>query len=130
MTKELLNERTTPNLDVIIQGLSLALLAALFAALLFLLALYQTRYADPYFRTVLSASGDAERGAAIFQMNCAVCHGLNGDGQVGPSLQNVSERKSKVAIIRQVVSGDTPPMPQFQPNPKDMADLLGYLETL
>lgn len=125
-----MNERTTPSPDAIIQGLSLALLAALFAALLFLLAMYQTRYADPYFRTVLAAPGDAERGTAIFQMNCAICHGLNGDGRVGPSLQNVSEHKSKVAIIKQVISGDTPPMPQFQPNPEEMADLLKYLETI
>lgn len=102
----------------------------LFAALLFLVGIYQVRYSDPYIRSVLAVSGDAERGTAIFQMNCGTCHGLYGDGLVGPNLHNVSERKSKVAIIRQVISGNTPPMPQFQPNPKDMADLLKYLETI
>ncbi|MGF1512531.1 MAG: c-type cytochrome [Elainellaceae cyanobacterium] len=125
-----MNERTTPNLDVVIQGLSLAIVAVLFAVLLFLLGMYQTRYADPYVRSVLATTGDAGRGHDIFQMNCGTCHGLYGDGRVGPSLQNVSERKSRVAIIQQVISGNTPPMPQFQPNPKDMADLLKYLETL
>ncbi|RDH51814.1 cytochrome C, partial [Mastigocladus laminosus WC112] len=32
--------------------------------------------------------------------------------------------------IHQVISGDTPPMPKFQPSAKEMADLLSYLETL
>ncbi|MFZ4555923.1 MAG: cytochrome c, partial [Pseudanabaena sp.] len=26
--------------------------------------------------------------------------------------------------------GETPPMPQFQPSPQDMADLLSYLKQL
>jgi mono/diheme cytochrome c family protein len=63
-------------------------------------------------------------------MNCAVCHGIEADGEVGPSLLSVSARKSKVKLIKQVVSGNTPPMPQFQPKPEDMADLLEYLERL
>ncbi|MEP1074881.1 cytochrome c [Leptolyngbya sp. PL-A3] len=86
--------------------------------------------ADPYARDVLSLHGDARRGTEIFLMNCATCHGAYGKGEVGPSLQNVSSRKSKVGLIRQVVSGRTPPMPQFQPTPQDMADLLKFLETL
>lgn len=85
---------------------------------------------DPYARSVLQLAGDAERGQEIFQLNCATCHGLSAGGEVGPNLHNVSERKSRVALIRQVTSGQTPPMPQFQPNEKDMADLLMYLETL
>ncbi|MEM0981110.1 MAG: cytochrome c [Cyanobacteria bacterium P01_H01_bin.58] len=86
--------------------------------------------ADPYTNEVLALVGDQERGQEIFQMNCAVCHGLEAAGEVGPSLLSVSARKSKVKLIKQVVSGKTPPMPQFQPVPQDMADLLQYLETL
>jgi mono/diheme cytochrome c family protein len=85
---------------------------------------------DPYVQTVLELSGDRERGQAIFSMNCAVCHGADGAGHVGPRLWEVASRKSRVAIIEQVTSGKTPPMPQFQPAPQDMADLLRYLETL
>lgn len=85
---------------------------------------------DPYVQSVLQISGNVSRGQEIFQMNCAVCHGLDGDGEVGPELHGVAERKSQVALIDQVISGKTPPMPQFQPNEKDMADLLSYLETL
>lgn len=85
---------------------------------------------DPYVQEVLALEADSDRGHEIFQMNCAVCHGIEANGEVGPSLLGVSARKSKVKLIQQVVSGNTPPMPQFQPEPKDMADLLGYLEQL
>lgn len=86
--------------------------------------------ADPYIQNVLTLNGDVVRGEEIFQLNCAVCHGIEANGEVGPSLLGVSARKSKVKLIKQVVSGNTPPMPQFQPKPQDMADLLEYLETL
>ncbi len=88
------------------------------------------RAQDPYVQSVLQRVGDANRGQEIFQMNCATCHGLAAAGEVGPDLRAVSERKSRVALIEQVISGKTPPMPQFQPNEKDMADLLSFLETL
>ncbi len=85
---------------------------------------------DPYVQGVLQLTGDVERGREIFQLNCATCHGLEAAGEVGPDLHNVPERKSRAALIHQVTSGQTPPMPQFQPNKKDMADLLSFLETL
>ena len=85
---------------------------------------------DPYVQSVLQLSGDPARGQEIFVLNCATCHGIEAGGEVGPTLKGISERKSKVALIEQVTSGQTPPMPQFQPNEKDMADLLSFLETL
>lgn len=118
------------SLDAFMQGIALVILAGLFAVLVYLLGMYHYQYSDPYVRAVLSQSGDVTQGHAIFQMNCSSCHGLEADGRVGPSLHNVSDRKSRVALIRQVTSGQTPPMPQFQPSPKEMADLLEYLETL
>lgn len=84
---------------------------------------------DPYVNEVLALKGNLDRGQAIFQANCAVCHGIHGDGYIGPSLWGVSQRKSKAHLIEQVVSGQTPPMPQFQPTPQEMADLLDYLQT-
>lgn len=110
-----------------------ALLIVFAAVLILLLAgfgLYQSRYGDPYVKDVLAIQGNANQGRVIFQMNCAGCHGLYGDGQVGPSLRHVSERKSETGLIHQVTSGKTPPMPQFQPTPQEMADLLKYLESL
>ena len=88
------------------------------------------RQTDPYIQTVLTLKGDATQGHAIFQMNCAVCHGTGADGKVGPSLIGVSDRKSKIGLIQQVISGETPPMPQFQPSTQEMADLLSYLQSL
>lgn len=103
------------------------LIACLLAAFFVVRHVYA---ADPYVQAVLALEGDRDRGQDIFQMNCAVCHGIEADGEVGPSLLGVSARKSKSKLIQQVVSGNTPPMPQFQPEAKDMADLLEYLEQL
>lgn len=90
----------------------------------------QLKGSDPYVKSVLNLQGDEFQGHAIFQMNCAGCHGIEANGRVGPSLQGVSERKSRRNLIYQVISGETPPMPQFQPSPQEMADLLSYLEKL
>lgn len=92
--------------------------------------MYQSQNMEPYVREVLALTGNPTQGQAIFLMNCAGCHGLLADGKVGPSLLDVSSRKSKVSLIHQVTSGQTPPMPQFQPSSQEMADLLSYLEKL
>jgi mono/diheme cytochrome c family protein len=85
---------------------------------------------SPYIKNVLELKGDQVLGHAIFQMNCSGCHGITGQGRVGPNLHEVAKRKSAKGLIEQVISGATPPMPQFQPNPQEMADLLSYLQTL
>lgn len=97
------------------------------------LGIFSVRYwqaSAPYIRDVLALSGDPGRGEAIFRMNCAVCHGIEATGEVGPSLRGVAAHRTRVSLIQQVISGQTPPMPQFQPTPQDMADLLEYLEEL
>ncbi|MGJ5674091.1 MAG: c-type cytochrome [Nostochopsis sp.] len=114
----------------IIQRIALMALAILLALLLGIFAVRIVRASDPYVKTVLSLTGDPVQGHAIFQINCAGCHGLEADGRVGPSLQGVSKHKSRYGLIHQVISGETPPMPKFQPSTKEMADLLSYLETL
>ncbi len=85
---------------------------------------------NPYVQEVLSFKGDSQRGEAIFNVNCAGCHGFQGVGNVGPRLTNISKHKSEVGIINQVITGKTPPMPKFQPSAEDMADLLSYLRQL
>ncbi|MEN9231732.1 MAG: cytochrome c [Thermostichus sp. DG02_5_bins_236] len=85
---------------------------------------------DPYTESVLNLQGQANHGASLFALNCAACHGEEADGRVGPSLRGVSSRRSERFIIHQVTSGNTPPMPQFQVDPQEMADLLSYLNTL
>lgn len=85
---------------------------------------------DPYIQSVRAAVGDPSRGEQIFILNCAGCHGIDGKGKVGPSLVQISQRRSQTKLIQQIISGNTPPMPKFQAQPQDMADLLSYLKTL
>ncbi|MGD1867592.1 MAG: c-type cytochrome [Phormidesmis sp.] len=117
------HDRPVQRVLLMVAGLLLLLCLALWG-------MYSLQTSDPYIQSVLQLSGDAERGHDIFQLNCATCHGLEAAGEVGPNLHDVAERKSPVALIQQVISGQTPPMPQFQPNERDMADLLSFLETL
>jgi mono/diheme cytochrome c family protein len=123
-------EKQAPTPEVLIWQLIGTSIAVVLIILLANLGVRQWQLKDPYVKNVLSLTGDPIRGHAIFQMNCSGCHGLQADGRVGPSLQGVSKRKSQIGLIHQVTSGETPPMPQFKPNPQDMADLLSYLEEL
>lgn len=109
---------------------TLVLALVIGATALLLVGMYGLRAVDPYVEKVLARTGNEMQGHAIFQINCATCHGIFANGKVGPSLKAVSSRKSKSALIEQVISGKTPPMPQFQPSQQEMADLLSYLETL
>ncbi|MCP9799831.1 cytochrome c [Synechococcus sp. RedBA-s] len=113
------------------QGLitALVLLAAAGCILMLLFVLPAAR-SDPYTRRTLALSGSVETGGRLFRMNCAGCHGIAAQGLVGPSLLGVSQRHSDRQLIRQVVSGRTPPMPRFQPEPQAMADLLAHLRSL
>lgn len=115
---------------VIIRRVTMVVLALLLAIGVSLFGIHLIGVSDPYIQDVLTLEGHPERGRAMFEINCAGCHGIHADGDVGPSLHHISQRKSKRSLIRQVISGKTPPMPKFQPSPQEMADLLSYLETL
>lgn len=93
-----------------------------------ILGIYWHQNSDPYIKEVLSLQGSVTKGNDIFQINCSGCHNSQIGGSVGPSLKNIGQRKSKRELIKQVISGQTPPMPKFQPSAKEMADLLNYLE--
>jgi mono/diheme cytochrome c family protein len=124
------NQFGQSDLDLSIQRIAGQVLAILLVAVIAILGVYHLSPSDPYVKSVLSLEGDPAKGYAIFQMNCAGCHGSTANGHVGPSLLGIAERKSPADLIKQVISGKTPPMPQFQPSPEVMADLLNYLETL
>jgi mono/diheme cytochrome c family protein len=110
--------------------LILIIMAVMLVIGLGILGNYWQRDADPYAHQVLTLDGDIQNGMAIFQINCAGCHNLQTEINVGPRLENISQRKSARNIIRQVTSGRTPPMPKFQPSGQEMADLLSYLSQL
>jgi mono/diheme cytochrome c family protein len=124
------NQSSNTEMDVLLKRSALVGIGVLLVALLAIAVVGQLQVSDPYVKTVLSLTGNPVQGHAIFQMNCAGCHTWRKDSQVGPSLEGVSHRKSEVGIVEQVISGKTPPMPQFQPSPQEMADLLSYLKTI
>lgn len=100
------------------------------ACIVLLVLVLQSARSDPYSRQTLQLLGSRDTGERLFLINCAGCHGIAGQGLVGPNLHGVRQRKSDQQLIRQVVSGRTPPMPSFQPEPQAMADLLAYLHSL
>jgi len=113
-----------------VRWVAIGLLAFVLLALLGWWGSHWYRSSDPFVQQALSLERHPERGREIFRVNCAGCHGVNADGHVGPSLHGVAQRKSDPELVRQVTGGTTPPMPEFQPDSQEMADLLGYLETL
>ena len=108
---------------------ALVILAAVASVLLIAWVAPMAR-SDPYTRQTLELSGSTKDGGRLFRLNCAGCHGLAAQGLVGPNLHGVVRHKNDRQLIRQVVSGNTPPMPSFQPAPQDMADLLAFLHSL
>ena len=124
-------DETTPTLGTQ-RGLisALVLVAAACVAVVMLLVLLPAARSDPYTRSTLQLQGAAGQGEQLFLINCAGCHGIAAQGLVGPNLHGVANRKNNRQLIQQVVSGRTPPMPRFQPEPQAMADLLAYLHTL
>ncbi|ABW26766.1 c-type cytochrome [Acaryochloris marina] len=120
----------TLNPGLSIQKALLVVLGWLLVIAVIIGVVYQARLSDPYVQDVLHHEGTVAQGNAIFQLNCSGCHGTSGDGKVGPSLRRVTTHRSQVGLIYQITSGKTPPMPKFQANPQEMADLLEYLKTL
>lgn len=126
---------TSPSAPALPQASRRTLVAALLvtfaaACLVLVLLVLPAARSDPYTRTTLELTGSTENGGRLFLLNCAGCHGIAGQGLVGPNLHGVGQRKSERQLIQQVVSGRTPPMPRFQPEPQAMADLLAYLQSL
>ena len=109
-----------------------SLLGVLITALLVSIASWAlaSSYFDPYIQATLKLQGSAERGNHLFKMNCVGCHGIKGQGFLGPDLHEVNTRYSDSQIINQVLKGRTPPMPSFQMEPQAMSDLIAYLQSL
>ena len=113
-------------------GSLLKKLAILVSTAWFLLILWAIGVSktDPFVKSTLNIEGSLERGERLFKINCAGCHGITGQGLLGPTLQEVSYRLTDAELIHQVIEGKTPPMPSFQVKPETMADLLEYLHTV
>jgi mono/diheme cytochrome c family protein len=88
----------------------------------------------------LAAAGDAKKGEAAFNDNCAVCHNSDStEAKIGPGLKGVSKHDKLVngkAVspenIKQLITDGTASMPGFgdsiSSDTKD--DIVAYLMTL
>ena len=85
---------------------------------------------NQYIIETLEINGSAEEGDALFKINCVGCHGISARGLVGPDLHSITQRLNDKEIIKQVTGGLTPPMPSFEIDPVNMANLLKYLHSL
>ena len=85
---------------------------------------------NQYIIETLELDGSAEKGDALFKMNCVGCHGITARGLVGPDLHSITKRLNDKEIIKQVTGGLTPPMPSFDIDPVNMSNLLKYLHRL
>ena len=85
---------------------------------------------NKYIMKTLELNGSAEKGDALFKINCVGCHGITARGLVGPDLHSITQRLNDKEIIKQVTGGLTPPMPSFEIDPVNMANLLKYLHSL
>ena len=105
------------------------------APLLILLILFIFFYlnldeSNKYILKTLELSGSNKDGDILFKMNCVGCHGITARGLVGPDLHSITQRLTDKEIIKQVIKGQTPPMPSFEIDPQNMSNLLKYLHNL
>jgi cytochrome c551 len=70
-------------------------------------------------------------GAAIYQANCAACHGAEGQGGVGPSLQGIGEVHT-VQELAEVITNGRGAMPAWQGRltPEEINAVATYVSTI
>ena len=102
----------------------------LVALVIFVLTYLNNHEENLYILKTLEIDGSVKDGYAIFKTNCVGCHGITARGLVGPDLHSITQRFNDKEIIKQVTGGLTPPMPSFEIEPQNMANLLKYLHSL
>ncbi|TYO98775.1 cytochrome c oxidase cbb3-type subunit 3 [Geothermobacter ehrlichii] len=79
-------------------------------------------------------SGDAEKGEKLFAARCAMCHGQEGKGGIGPDLTGKTYRygNDEASIGQSITNGRPKGMPAFgnQLSPEKIADLTAFVLSL
>lgn len=73
------------------------------------------------------ASGNAERGAAIFATTCAGCHGPDAEGGVGPALRGSG---LSAAEVEGVIAAGQGTMPAALVTGQDAADVAAHVASI
>ena len=102
----------------------------LVAFIIFVLIYLKNHESNQYILKTLELEGSVKDGNSLFKTNCVGCHGITARGLVGPDLHSITQSFNDKEIIKQVTGGLTPPMPSFEIDPQNMANLLKYLHSL
>jgi len=108
----------------------MVLIVLLLAFIIFVLIYLKNHESNQYILKTLELEGSVKDGNALFKTNCVGCHGITARGLVGPDLHSITQSFNDKEIIKQVTGGLTPPMPSFEIDPQNMANLLKYLHSL
>jgi len=108
----------------------MVLIVLLVAFIIFVLIYLKNHESNQYILKTLELEGSVKDGNALFKTNCVGCHGITARGLVGPDLHSITRSFNDKEIIKQVTGGLTPPMPSFEIDPQNMANLLKYLHSL
>jgi mono/diheme cytochrome c family protein len=92
----------------------------------------------PQLTAIPEVSGDPNRGGQLFDQNCAVCHGTNGEGRIGAQLAKPwSSMRPDLSISATIARGvEGSPMPAWGQayggplNETEISDLTAFLLTL
>ena len=83
--------------------------------------------------TVVKLSGDAQRGAPLYETHCAACHGadLKGKEELGPSLKLRLAMYDDARIVDTVLLGRGEKMPPLDTvlEHQDISDVVAYLRS-
>jgi mono/diheme cytochrome c family protein len=71
--------------------------------------------------------GDVDRGALVFQRECAACHGAQAEGGVGPALFETGLDATEVAVVVQQGRGV---MPAGIVTGQEQADVVAYVASI